>query len=88
MPSQADRVENSSLFPTQVDVVVVGAGIIGTCTAYELARKGVSVALMEKGVVGGEQSSRNWGWVRQQNRDLHELPFSQVQPSTVGRARH
>ncbi len=76
MPSQADRVENSSLFPTQVDVVVVGAGIIGTCTAYELARKGVSVALMEKGVVGGEQSSRNWGWVRQQNRDLHELPLA------------
>ncbi|OZI18800.1 D-amino-acid oxidase [Bordetella genomosp. 9] len=73
MPIAVDSVTDSSVFPEQVDVVVIGAGIIGTCTAYELARKGVSVALLEKGVVAGEQSSRNWGWVRQQNRDLHEL---------------
>lgn len=73
MPIQVNKVQNSPNFPTQVDAVIMGAGIIGTCTAYELARKGVSVALVEKGVVAGEQSSRNWGWVRQQNRDLHEL---------------
>lgn len=76
MPIQVEAVQDSSAFPGQVDVVVIGAGIIGTCTAYELASKGVSVALLEKGVVAGEQSSRNWGWVRQQNRDLHELPLA------------
>lgn len=76
MPIQVDSVKDSPLFPEQVDVVVIGAGIIGSCTAYELARKGVSVALIEKGVVAGEQSSRNWGWVRQQNRDLHELALA------------
>lgn len=76
MPIEVAEVQNSSTFPRQVDVVVIGAGIIGTCTAYELARKGVSVALLEKGIVAGEQSSRNWGWVRQQNRDLHELPLA------------
>ncbi|WP_271576280.1 FAD-dependent oxidoreductase [Bradyrhizobium sp. CCBAU 11361] len=42
---------------------VIGGGTIGTCTAYELARNGRSVALIEKGVVAGEQSSRNWGRV-------------------------
>ena len=28
-------------------------------------------------VIAGEQSSRNWGWCRQQNRDLRELPLAQ-----------
>ena len=34
------------------------------------------VALVEKGYIGAEQSSRNWGWCRQQNRDARELPMS------------
>ncbi|HAT23278.1 MAG TPA: D-amino-acid oxidase, partial [Pantoea septica] len=42
----------------------------------ELAKQGVTVALFEKGAIGGEQSGRNWGWVRQQNRDLYELPLA------------
>ena len=71
-----ESVENSSAFRTDVDVVVIGAGIVGSCTAYELARLGASVALLEKGFVGAEQSGRNWGWVRQQNRDLQELTLA------------
>ncbi len=31
--------------------------------------------LAEKGRVAGEQSSRNWGWIRQQGRDAAELPI-------------
>ena len=57
-------------------MVVIGGGVIGTSTAYYLARRGVSVALLEKGVIAGEQSSRNWGWCRQQNRDERELPMA------------
>jgi len=76
MPVDVQKVADSASFPSQVDVVVIGAGIVGTCTAYELSRKGVSVALLEKGIVAGEQSSRNWGWVRQQNRDIHELALA------------
>lgn len=76
MPIEVQRVQDSAGFPTKVDVVVVGAGIVGTSAAYELARKGQSVALFEKGMVAGEQSGRNWGWVRQQNRDHHELPLA------------
>ncbi|SHI25658.1 NAD(P)/FAD-dependent oxidoreductase [Pollutimonas bauzanensis] len=68
-------VQSDDALPDAVDVVVIGGGIIGVATAYELARKGLSVALMEKGRVAAEQSSRNWGWCRQQNRDPRELPL-------------
>ena len=61
--------------PEAVDVAIIGAGIAGTATAYFLAERGVRVLLLEKGRVAGEQSSRNWGWVRQQGRDWAELPI-------------
>lgn len=59
--------------PDQADVVVIGGGVIGVCTALYLARSGQRVVLLEKGRVAGEQSSRNWGWIRQQGRDPDEL---------------
>ena len=65
----------SEPLPEAVDVVVIGAGVIGTSTAYFLAKHGAKVLLCEKGRVAGEQSSRNWGWVRQQGRDQAELPI-------------
>ncbi|APX13784.1 NAD(P)/FAD-dependent oxidoreductase [Tateyamaria omphalii] len=61
--------------PDAADVVVIGGGVIGVCTALYLAEAGKSVALLEKGRVAGEQSSRNWGWIRQQGRDPDELPI-------------
>ncbi len=60
--------------PDRVAVVVVGGGIIGVSAAYFLAKRGVPVLLLEKGRLAGEQSSRNWGFVRQQGRDPAELP--------------
>src|SRR6187399_909801 len=68
--------ETSPNLPARADVVVIGGGIIGVFTAYYLARRGVSVAVVEKGRIGAEQSSRNWGWCRQQNRDARELPMA------------
>lgn len=61
--------------PKAVDVAVVGGGIVGVMTAWELSKRGLSVLLCEKGRVAGEQSSRNWGWIRQQGRDYAELPI-------------
>jgi glycine/D-amino acid oxidase-like deaminating enzyme len=69
-------IESASSLPAQADVVVIGGGIIGVFAAYYLARRGVSVAVVEKGRIGAEQSSRNWGWCRQQNRDARELPMA------------
>ena len=59
--------------PARVDTVVIGAGIAGVCTALELAERGQSVLVCEKGAVGAEQSSRNWGWVRVSRRDPREI---------------
>src|ERR1700704_5289856 len=61
--------------PRSCDVLIVGGGIVGVSAAYHLARKSVSVVLCEKGRIAGEQSGRNWGWVRQQGRDARELPL-------------
>ncbi|WP_122562949.1 NAD(P)/FAD-dependent oxidoreductase [Pseudomonas viridiflava] len=76
MPAPLTAIESSPELPTQADVVVIGGGIIGVFTAYYLARRGMKVALIEKGRIGAEQSSRNWGWCRQQNRDARELPMA------------
>ena len=75
MISESTPVAFSDPLPDAVDVAVIGAGVIGTSTAWFLAKHGARVALIEKGRVAGEQSSRNWGWVRQQGRDRYELPI-------------
>jgi glycine/D-amino acid oxidase-like deaminating enzyme len=61
--------------PGAADVVIVGGGIVGVCTAWFLAKQGIKAALCEKGHIAGEQSGRNWGWVRQTVRDSRELPM-------------
>ncbi len=71
-----DPVASDPVLPARSDVVVVGGGIIGVSTALFLSEKGISVTLCEKGVIGGEQSSRNWGWCRQMGRDPAEIPLS------------
>lgn len=63
--------------PASADVVIIGGGIVGVSTAWFLAKQGVSVVLCEKGHIAGEQSGRNWGWVRIQGRDTREIPMMQ-----------
>ena len=61
--------------PQSADVVIIGGGIVGVSTAWFLAGQGINVCLCEKGHIAGEQSGRNWGWVRQQLRDTREMPM-------------
>jgi len=75
MARPIETIPSSPTLPEAADAVVIGGGIAGVSAAYHLAKKGHSVALIEKGVIGGEQSSRNWGFCRQQNRDERELPL-------------
>lgn len=75
MSPPVDSIVPSEKLPSEVDVVVIGGGIIGVSTALFLARKGLTVLVCEKGRVGGEQSSRNWGWCRAMGRDFREIPL-------------
>jgi glycine/D-amino acid oxidase-like deaminating enzyme len=76
MPAPLMVIPSSPELPKECDAVVIGGGIVGACTAWYLAKGGMRVALVEKGRVGCEQSSRNWGWCRQQNRDQRLLPLA------------
>lgn len=49
--------------PSQVDVVVVGAGYCGLSAAIELARRGRSVVVVDRHDLGWGASSRNGGMV-------------------------
>ncbi|HTU54779.1 MAG TPA: FAD-binding oxidoreductase [Acetobacteraceae bacterium] len=75
MAPRVDPVRSDTSLPEKTEVVVIGGGIIGTATAFFLARKGVPVVLCEKGEIGAEQSSRNWGWCRKMGRDPREIPL-------------
>ncbi|MBE9605635.1 FAD-binding oxidoreductase [Acetobacteraceae bacterium H6797] len=76
MSPPVDYLRPDETLPERVDVVVIGGGIIGVSTALFLSQRGLKVAICEKGVIGGEQSSRNWGWVRVMGRDPAEIPLS------------
>ncbi|MDR3538277.1 MAG: FAD-binding oxidoreductase [Acetobacteraceae bacterium] len=76
MSPPVDPVASDAVLPARTRVVVIGGGIIGVCTALSLAEKGVPVVLCEKGRIGGEQSSRNWGWCRTMGRDIGEVPLA------------
>ena len=70
------RVANEAPIETEADVVIVGGGIIGAASAFFLAREGLKTVLVDKGAIGYEQSTRNWGWVHQQVRYPHLIPLA------------
>ena len=47
--------------PARVDVVVVGAGVIGLSIGWRLARRGLSVVVVDAGLVGGGTSAAATG---------------------------
>lgn len=75
MNIQTSNTHDFNVVPPETEIVVVGGGIVGACTALFLAQKGIPVVVCEKGAIGEEQSSRNWGWVRKMGRDPREMPL-------------
>lgn len=58
------------------DVVIIGGGVVGCATAYNLAKRGARVVLFEKEEIAQEASGRNRGNVRVQLRSKIELPIA------------
>jgi len=60
------------------DVVVIGAGIVGSSAAYYLTRAGVEVTLIDRRlpIVGGAATQACAGGVRQQGRAPIEIPLA------------
>ncbi len=58
------------------DVVIIGGGISGTAAAYELARAGASVTVVEKGALASMASGWTLAGVRQSGRHPAELPLA------------
>lgn len=61
---------------TRTDVIVIGGGIHGCCTALHLARRGLKPIVLEKNTVGRHASGVNAGGVRQLMRHTAEIPLS------------
>lgn len=59
----------------KADVVIIGAGSTGLSAAYELAKSGVDVLLIEKSFLAAEASGRNPGGIRLLGRDEAEVPL-------------
>lgn len=58
------------------DVIIIGGGIMGVSAALFLRRRGRSVILLERALVGQQASGVNFGNVRRQGRYLHQLPLA------------
>jgi glycine/D-amino acid oxidase-like deaminating enzyme len=61
-----------------MDVVVIGAGISGAASAYELARAGLKVALVDRYTPAAMASGWTLAGVRQSGRHPAELPLAQA----------
>ncbi len=59
-------------------VIVIGGGISGTAAAWELARRGVSVTLLERGTLASMASGWTLAGVRQSGRHPAELPLARA----------
>lgn len=57
-------------------VLIIGGGISGTAAAYELARNGVGVTLLERGDLASMASGWTLAGVRQSGRHPAELPLA------------
>ena len=57
-------------------VIIIGGGISGAAAAYELARNGVNVTLLERGELASMASGWTLAGVRQSGRHPSELPLA------------
>lgn len=63
--------------PTEADLVVAGAGIVGLALGWQAARRGLRVVILDRGRLGGSTSAGTFAWVNASSktgaRAYHEL---------------
>lgn len=69
----------------RADVLILGGGLMGAATAFFLRQRGLSVILLERGLVGQQASGVNFGNVRRQGRFLPQLPLAHRARAIWGR---
>ena len=69
-----DTIETSAV--QEADVLVVGAGLHGTSSAFHMARRGAKVIVLEADYVARHSSGVNAGGVRTLGRPLAEIPLA------------
>ena len=60
-----------------MQVIVLGGGLMGTATAFFLARRGVRVRLIERGPIGAGATVASFGNIRRSGRALEQMPLAQ-----------
>ncbi len=73
------------------DAIIIGAGIMGAATALELSKRGLNVAVIEKGSIGAGSTGKSSAIIRQHYSNpttarmaLHSLRTFQNFPAEVG----
>ncbi|MDH4064087.1 MAG: FAD-dependent oxidoreductase [Acidobacteriota bacterium] len=66
------------LADTCFDALVIGAGVYGAAAAWDAAQRGLSVALIDRGDVGGGTSFNNLKTLHGGLRSLQSLDFAQM----------
>jgi glycerol-3-phosphate dehydrogenase len=84
MAKMQDRRKN--LADGQYDLVVIGAGIFGACMAWEAARRGYSVAVIDKGDFGAATSANHFRFIHGGIRYLQHLDLVRVRESSEERS--
>jgi sarcosine oxidase subunit beta len=59
-----------------MDVIVLGGGLMGTASAYFLARRGARVTLIERHRIGAGATVASFGNIRRTGRHLSQLPLA------------
>ncbi|MBI1220037.1 MAG: FAD-dependent oxidoreductase [Rhodobacteraceae bacterium] len=69
-----------------MDVIVLGGGLMGTASAFFLARRGVRVTLIERGRIGTGATVASFGNIRRTGRYLPQLPLAHRARALWGQA--
>ena len=62
------------VLPREIDTLVIGGGVVGSCVAGFLAEEGVGVALVDDGAIGGSNANAGSLHVQMQSRFMRLFP--------------